>query len=158
MRRRCTECRTMFVAAASASATQRVCSIECRGVRDRKQARERRRRDVDEARADERERQRGSRDRRSATSGCHVGPSEDKCPLSRAEVGQFVDQALALSRATLVRDFRGVLGRYAAKFGEGTLLVTQAPRAASPTSDEGFRRNRGGAVTHDPGPGTPSGA
>jgi hypothetical protein len=145
MCRRCTECRRMFVAAASAIATQRVCGRACRGVRDRKLARKRRRRDRDEARAEERARQRASRDRRVAASGCHAPPSARKYPLSRAEVGEFVDHALALSRATLVRDFRGALGRYVAKSGAAPVLVTPDPRRTSSSDDEGFRRNRGGS-------------
>lgn len=163
MRRRCTECRQMFTVAASARATQRVCGSVCRRARDRKLARQRRRRDRDEARADERARKRASRARRAdaaatATSGCHAPPSAPKLLWSRQEVAAFVDRALARSRATLVRDFRGVLGRYGVKLGEASAVVTHDPRRASTDGDERFRRNPGGSVTHEPSVQAPDGA
>ena len=68
-------------------------------------------RELVEVREEERSRQRASRARRSLESGCHAPPSAPKVSLSRREVGEIVDQALALSRATLVRDLRGVLRR-----------------------------------------------
>src|SRR5208337_2132604 len=74
-------------------------------------------RDLDEARSDERGRQRSSRQARAA-AGCHAPPSLRKCPLSPREVRQFVDRALGRSRATLVRDLRGVLVRFAALAGK----------------------------------------
>jgi hypothetical protein len=148
----------MFVPAASAIATQRVCGAVCRDVRDRKQARDRRWRELAESRADERDRQRASRDQRAASSGCHAVPSARKPSLSREEVGQFVDHALALSRASLVRDLRGILGRYVATSGDPLPAVTREPRPTSSQEDEGFGRNRGGAVTHEPSPGSPVGA
>jgi hypothetical protein len=58
-------------------------------------------------------------------------------------VGEFVDRALTRSRATLVRDFRGALGRYAAKTGAAPGPVTPDPRRPSGGSNEGFRCNRG---------------
>jgi uncharacterized protein YhfF len=51
-----------------------------------------------------------------------------KLLLSRQEVAEFVDRVLAQSRATLVRDFRGALGRYAAASGGGSAVVTRDPR------------------------------
>ena len=152
MGRRCTECRRMFAVAASALATQLVCGATCRGARDRKLARARRRRDRDDAREDERLRQRESRARRAATSGCHAPPSPGKLLLSRVEIGQFVDHVFAQSRATLVRDFRGALGRCTSKVGEDPAVVTPDPRRPSSAEDKGFRRDPGGAVTYDPGP------
>lgn len=163
MRRRCTECRQMFTVAASAQATQRVCGSECRRGRDRKLARQRRRLDLDEVRAEERARQRASRAQRAAEtataeSGCHAPPSALKLLLSREEVTEFVDRALGRSRATLVRDFRGALRRYAAKAGEGSAAVTRDPRRATAGNDERFSRNPGSAVTHDPSPQATGGA
>jgi hypothetical protein len=156
----------MFTVAASAKATQRVCGSACRRARDRKLARQRRRRDLDEARADERARQRARRARRAdeaataatAESGCHAPPSVPKLLLSRHEVAEFVDRALARSRATLVRDFRGALGRYVAKSGGGSVAVTHDPRLASDAGDERFSRNPGDAVTHEPFPEATDGA
>jgi len=156
----------MFTVAASARATQQVCGSACRRGRDRRLARQRRRRDLDEARADERARQRASRVRRAeeaatgatAASGCHAPPSASKLLLSRQEVTEFVDRALARSRATLVRDFRGALGRCMAKSGGGSVAVTRDPRLASAGDDERFGRNPGDGVTHDPSPQAADGA
>jgi hypothetical protein len=126
--RRCTECRTTFTAEPSAHATQRVCGEVCRKARDRKLARVRRRRDRDDARADERERQRTSRKAR-AEGECHAPPSIRKCPLSNEEVRQFVDRALERSRATLVRDLRGILLRFAPISGEPSTVGAVMSRA-----------------------------
>jgi hypothetical protein len=116
---RCAECRTTFIAEPSARDTQRVCGKVCRKARDRRLARARRRRDLAEARADERERQRTSRKAR-AEPECHAPPSTRKCPLSDMEVRRFVDRALERSRATLVRDLRGILLRFVSISGEGS--------------------------------------
>lgn len=115
--RRCAECRKTFTHAPSARSTQRVCGKACRAARDRRLARARRRRDLDDARADERERQQASRKARLA-AGCHAPPSARKCPLSLREVRQFADRALARSRATLVRDLGGILLRFMAIAGK----------------------------------------
>jgi hypothetical protein len=125
---RCAECRTTFTAEPSARDTQRVCGEVCRKSRDRRLARARRRRDLEEARADERERQQTSRKAR-AEAGCHAPPSIRKCPLSNKEVRQFVDRALERSRATLVRDLRGVLLRFAQIAGEPSTLGAVMSRA-----------------------------
>jgi hypothetical protein len=114
MRARCTECRRRFEAAASARATQRVCGAACRALRDRKLARARRRRELEDARADERERQRTSRSRRRAPARRDDSPQDPEYGLSRTQVSQLVDRVLALSRASLVRDFEGALRSYAA--------------------------------------------
>ncbi len=126
--RRCTECRTTFTAEPSAHATQRVCGGVCRKTRDRKLARVRRRRERDDARADERERQRTSRKVR-AEGGCHAPPSSRKCPLSSKEVRQFVDRALERSRATLVRDLRGFLLRFVSMSGDPLTVEAVMSRA-----------------------------
>ena len=125
---RCTECRRTFTAERSARDTLRVCGKACRKARDRKLARARRRRDLDDARADERERQRTSRKAR-ADAGCHAPPSTRKCPLSAQEVRQFVDRALERSRATLVRDLRGILLRFAPILGEAPTVEGAMSRA-----------------------------
>ena len=125
---RCAECRTTFIAEPSARDTQRVCGKVCRKARDRRLARARRRRDLDEARADERERQRTSRKARTE-SGCHAPPSTRKCPLSDKEVRRFVDRALERSRATLVRDLRGILLRFVSISGEGSTVGAPMSRA-----------------------------
>jgi hypothetical protein len=123
-RRRCAECRKTFKPAPSARATQRVCGEACRAARDQRLARARRRRDLDDARADERERQQASRTARAA-AGCHTPPSPRKCLLSPQEVRQFVDRALDRSRATLVRELRGVLLRFMPIAGKPE--ATEAP-------------------------------
>ena len=125
--RRCAECRKTFTPARSARATQRVCSMACRTARDRKLARVRRRRDLDDARLDDCARQQARRVRLAAT--CHAPPSARKCLLSPKEVGQFVDRALARSRATLVRDLRGILLRFAPILGEAQAVEGGLSRA-----------------------------
>jgi hypothetical protein len=52
-------------------------------------------------------------------------------------MGRIVDQALARSRATLVRDLRGVLGRFAQNSGEPAALsrLTLGAQAAEATGD-----------------------
>ena len=125
---RCAECRTTFIAEPSARDTQRVCGKVCRKARDLRLARARRRRDLDDARADERERQRTSRKARTE-AGCHAPPSMRKCPLSNKEVRQFVDRALERSRATLVRDLRGILLRFVSSSGDGSTVGAAMSRA-----------------------------
>jgi len=124
--RRCAECRKTFTPAPSARTTQRVCGHGCRAARDRRLARARRRRALEDARADERERQRAHRER-AAAAGCHAPPSAGKLAYSREEVGRFVDRAFALSRATLIRDLRGILLRIAP--ATGSAEVTRGPRS-----------------------------
>jgi len=131
--RRCAECRKTFTPARSARSTQQVCSRACRKRRDRKLARVRRRRDLDDARIDDRARQRV---RRQLLAGkCHAPPSLRKCPLSPREVRQFVDRALARSRASLVRDLRGILVRFAPIRGEDETLTSALSRAALAAQD-----------------------
>jgi hypothetical protein len=115
--RRCTECRKTFTPARSASSTQRVCGAACRVKRDRSFARSRRLLDLEGSRAEERARQQTRRDA-LARLGCHAPASRRKCPLSSEEVGRIVDRVLGRSRATLVRDVRGILLRFASISGE----------------------------------------
>jgi len=125
--RRCTECRKTFTPARSARDTQRVCSMACRKALDRKLARVRRRRDLDDARLDDCARQQARRERLAATR--HAPPSPRKCPISPKEVRQFVDRALARSRATLVRDLHGILLRFAPILGEAPTVEGGLSRA-----------------------------
>lgn len=134
-RRRCAECRRTFTPAASAVATQRVCSAACRAARDRAQARGRRVRDLDGARLDERERQAARRKRRAAAD-CHAAASDAKPLKSREEVRRFVDMVLARSRTTLQRDLVWICRRYGPFAGKGPTPVTPEPRLASGTDDE----------------------
>jgi hypothetical protein len=113
-RRRCSECGCRFTPSPRARATQRVCGAGCRASRDRKLARARRRRDIDECRTDERERQRKSRGARTKTAGeaqeaeiqppGHAPASASKPAESLKEIAHFVDRAFEVSRATLMRD------------------------------------------------------
>ena len=125
---RCAECRRTFTAEPSARETQRVCGKACRKARDLRLARARRRRDLDDALIDERDRQRTHRKAR-AEAGCHAPPSTRKCPLSDKEVRQFVDRALERSRATLVRDLRGILLRFVPISGDGSSVGAVVSRA-----------------------------
>jgi hypothetical protein len=109
-RRRCSECRCPFTPSPRARSTQRVCDAECRAARDRKLARARRRREVDDYRAEERVRQRASRatraQARAAALGapCHAPPSASKSSELPEEVAELVERAFEASRATLLRD------------------------------------------------------
>lgn len=109
-RKRCSECGCRFTPSPRARSTQRVCSAECRAARDRKLARARRRREIDDYRADERERQRASRSKRAQaqTAGnetpCHAPASRLKPSESLEEIIRFVDRAFEASRASLLRD------------------------------------------------------
>lgn len=71
---------------------------------------------------DERERKRASRARRAAAAGCHAPPSAAKYLIPKAEIEAFVDRALGPSRATLVRDLRGILQGSGCDPGEGWRL------------------------------------
>jgi hypothetical protein len=109
-RRRCCECRSWYVPAASAAKFQKTCSKKCRLRRRSKQAKRRREEDLANARADECERQRKHRCQEREKSA--TGP-----PLSRAGLpAQVVDcaeeilanlrQVERLSRAGLRRRMR----------------------------------------------------
>src|SRR3990172_8969120 len=109
-RRRCCECRSWYVPAASAAKFQKTCSKKCRLRRRSKQAKRRREADLANARADERERQRKHRSQERERSA--AGP-----PLSRAglpakvldcaeEILANLRQAERLSRAGLRRRMR----------------------------------------------------
>jgi hypothetical protein len=93
----------MFTPSPRAGAVQRVCGAACRVVRDRKLARARRRRELVDYRAEERERQQTCRQKRSAAE-CHAPPSALKSSKTQDEIARLVDRALRLSRARLVRD------------------------------------------------------
>jgi hypothetical protein len=126
----------MFTPSPRAQSTQRVCGPECRAARDRKLARARRRREVDDYRADECKRQRerrkalvvqasearaaqaraaqaqatefGATEARAAEggAGCHAPPSASKPAKSLEDLVRFVDRWLEASRASLLRDLR----------------------------------------------------
>lgn len=130
IRRRCSECRTTFIPARSASATQRVCSATCRLTRVRKLARKRRGQELEQARADERARQQSCRQRR-AEELCHVPASARKSAIPREEVGKLVDRALALSRASLERDLPRFLEQFVEEAGEAMVTVTPQPPRVS---------------------------
>jgi hypothetical protein len=136
MCRRCSECRKTLKPKPSARTTQRVCSEACRAARDRKLARGRRRVDLVDARADERERQRACRARRRAAGGCHAPPSTPKSSLSRGQIRLIVDRALGRSRRSLERDLRAIVGRFAVDLGAARAAVTHEPALASAQDGE----------------------
>ena len=117
----------MFTPARSAEETQLVCTKACRALRDLRLARAGRRRDLDDARVDDRARQRAHREAQAGK--CHGLPSPRKCPLSPKEVRQIVDRALAPSRATLERDLRGILRGFVPISGIGTTAEGALSRA-----------------------------
>lgn len=77
-RRRCSECRSWFVPARTAAQSQRVCGEECRRHRRGRQARGRRRADLQEYRVEERERQRAHRERRRSQPEGGAKPAEER--------------------------------------------------------------------------------
>jgi hypothetical protein len=108
-RKRCSECGCRFSPSPRARSTQRVCGAACRAARDRKLARARRRREIDDYRADERERQQASRAHRAQAKaagiggGGHAPASAPKASESLEEIIGFVDRAFEASRASLLR-------------------------------------------------------
>jgi hypothetical protein len=113
-RRRCSECRKTFSPSVGTGARQKVCGAACRAKRDRKLARRRRVRQLEEHREDEAARQRVHRARvRASAEGpsCHAPASGAKLLKLREKVAVLVDRALAMSRATLVRDLAEIVPR-----------------------------------------------
>ena len=108
-RKRCSECGRRYTPSPRARSTQRVCGAECRAARDRKLARVRRRREIDDYRADERARQQASRAARAKAptaeigGPCHAPASASKSAKLPEEILRFVDRAVEASRATLLR-------------------------------------------------------
>jgi hypothetical protein len=119
----------MFTPAPSARGTQRVCGPPCRKLRDNQLARSRRRADLDDARADERERQRKHRAStpRAAASAFpvtppmplprHAPPSDDILSKLLRKIILSWSATPTLSRATLAREFTVVLERCARRGG-----------------------------------------
>jgi hypothetical protein len=116
-RRRCCDCRSWYLPAASTAKTQKTCSRECRLRRRAKQEKVRRAADLENAREDERERQRRHRERMREAKGRQArGPDP---PLSRAglsvqvieaieQIVEDVGQAQRLSQAGLCRRVRRI--------------------------------------------------
>jgi hypothetical protein len=111
-RKRCSECGRRYTPSPRARSTQRVCGAECRAARDRKLARVRRRREIDDYRADERVRQQASRAARAKAppaalgAPCHAPASTSTSSELQDEIIHFLDHAVDVSRATLLRDLR----------------------------------------------------
>jgi len=108
---RCTECRRRFNASPAAEKKQRVCSRKCRASRRRKLARKRRREDIDNARAEERERKRQLRGDRA------TGSTDGKCPEPgsagnslkiQVQIRQILDGPFRVSRARLDEELRTI--------------------------------------------------
>jgi hypothetical protein len=116
LRRTCTSCRKWFHSKPSAVTTQKTCSAACRAVRRAMLARHRRERGLQESRVAERERQRACRERRRKGEKVVTRRVRSRAPLPpevaaiRAEILARVDHAARLSRATLDRQLRGILG------------------------------------------------
>src|SRR5271170_1427230 len=116
-RKRCSECGRRYTPSPRAQSTQRVCGAACRAARDRKLARVRRRREIYDYRADERVRQRASRAARAKAAPaeigapCHAPASASKSLELPEEIVQFLDRAVAASRATLLLDLSRIWPR-----------------------------------------------
>jgi len=111
VRRRCTECRKRFAPVVSACGHQRVCGAVCRGRRRNRLARRRRGDDLDGQRAKECTRQRKRRKGPEGV-GCHELASDANSLDLLRKVGEIVDRAASLSRASLRRDLRRILGKF----------------------------------------------
>lgn len=116
LRRTCTSCRKWFQAEAAATRTQKTCSLACRAKRRAMLARQRRERSLHESRVADRKRQQACRARRRrdlvepprrAMSRATLSPQAIEM---QAQVMAIVDHAARLSRATLGRQLRGILG------------------------------------------------
>jgi hypothetical protein len=115
-----------------------VCGPACRAARDRKLARARRRREIEDYRADERERQRQSRQARRAKARSaearsveanpvgHAPPSAAKQRQLPPEVVELVERAVDRSRASLMRD----LLRFWPSRGESVAASGEVSRAS----------------------------
>ncbi len=138
MRRRCCECRKWYVPARSTANTQMTCSRKCRLRRRAKQEKARRTADLENARADDRERQRKHRERKREEKG--ADPPLSQAGLSvqlRAAVEEIVEdlgQAQRLSQAGLRRRLRriamktlGKMDRSAGNLGTRSVAVTDRP-------------------------------
>lgn len=118
----------MFSPSAQARSTQRVCGPTCRAKRDSKLQRARRRRDIEDHRADERERQRASRARRRSEATRHAPPAAHKPSKVLGKLGQVVDPTEALSRVSLkqqVAELMPLLRKIVANHAPVTRDMTQ---------------------------------
>jgi len=129
------ECRSWFVPDARAGETQCVCGADCRRERRGRQARTRRRADLEGHRADERKRQaRWRRERREAPlhAECHAPASVGKTPEVLRKILERWDKAAALSRASLLRETRAILVGLLHSDGTKEAAVTPLSRAGMP--------------------------
>jgi hypothetical protein len=108
-RPRCSECRKTFTPSPCAGSKQKVCGPACRGRRDRKLTRARRRGEIEAYRADERERQASRRSGVRAARGggaggaCHAPRWAPKSSEVQDEFVEILVRLRGVSRATLVR-------------------------------------------------------
>jgi len=126
-RRRCCECRSWYVAAASAAKFQKTCSKKCRLRRRGKQGKKRREVDLANARADERERQRKHRRQEREKNATGAPLSRAGLPAkvleSAEEILANLRQAQRLSQAGLRRRMRReVLKTLSEMYGGGDNL------------------------------------
>src|SRR5262249_54135003 len=127
--KRCVICRRLFPPAPTSVATQKTCSAACRKRRRNRMAQARRRRALEDFRADEREPQHACRKRRRESSCPRSGVST---PVSRARlsveaadlsglIDESVDKAVTVSRATLKRYLRAALTDFPLDRGQASL-------------------------------------
>ncbi len=154
---RCAQCRKRFEPHAAARGTQRVCGPVCRAQRDNALARRRRALDLDEAREDERLRQRKHRAAARTPGDApeqppdpppgHAPPSGDNPVKLQRKLLQIWDEEATLSRARLERRFARILAGSAPPVG-AEAPVSRATLGAQTPSVEGFpSRIVGHAVT-----------
>lgn len=129
-RKRCSECRQWFHPAGSAAKHQVVCGPECRKTRNRRLARERRSRSLQDHRVEERERQRRCRERRRASGSAsrsraspegsrHAQASGLNLADLQAKVEEVCDRVARESRASLQREIPVLVRGWLAAAGTG---------------------------------------
>ncbi len=139
-RRRCTECRQWFTPAVTTGRRQKTCGPGCRLARRRKQARGRRVADLEEHRADERERQRKAREARRgerSAEPCHAPASPRISAELLMKIHEIVDEAARLSRTgfeqaarRILRQIQALVDRAPAQDGTAGAAVTDRLRCA----------------------------
>jgi AraC-like DNA-binding protein len=144
---RCAQCRKRFVPHPAAREKQRVCGPACRALRDNALARDRRALDLDEAREDERLRQRKHRAAARTPVAApapapdppprHAPTSDGKPSKLREKILEVWDEEAALSRARLQRRFARILGQSEADSGTEP-PVSRARLGAQTPSPQGF--------------------
>lgn len=132
---RCCECRTVIRVAPQFAGRQKVCCDACRAERRRRQAKQRRQRDLEGTRQDDLRRQHRRRKKLREQRACGEAAAGDRHAPDearnlaelRAKVSEIVDRALSLSRADLKRAVLRELREMKALAGSTSAKAWQCP-------------------------------